>query len=87
MPRKAKDVPLPRYWKVEISRITGLRFCDRECGCGENSQLWFTPVPGDYDGTPDWIPGWMNGCGTDEIWEWLVENGKVPPKKKRKSRK
>lgn len=27
---------LPRYWKKVIARITGLRFCDRNCDCGAN---------------------------------------------------
>lgn len=39
-----RDNP-PRYWKVTIARLTGLNFCDRNCGCGENSQLWYFPTP------------------------------------------
>lgn len=66
---------LPRYWKRTIRRITRLNFCDRDCGCGENSQLWYFPTP-NSDGVPDWVPGWMNGVDSHEIWRWLVENGK-----------
>lgn len=73
---KAKKKPLPRYWKTTISRITGLRYCDRHCDCGENAQLWYTPVPGDGEAEP-LLPGWMNGVGTNDVWDWLVETGRV----------
>ena len=58
-----------------IAHITGLNFCGRDCGCGANSQLWFFPVGGGYP--KPWVPVWMNGAATEEIWEWLVESGKV----------
>ncbi len=67
---------LPRYWKTTIHRLTGLNFCDRNCGCGENNELWWFPGGGSST-VAEWIPGWMNGCDTEEIWRWLVENGKV----------
>jgi hypothetical protein len=69
---------LPRYWKVKIHEITGLNFCDRYCGCGENNQLWWFPVgTGSFCFTPEWLPAWMNGSSTESIWEWLVKNGKI----------
>lgn len=76
---------LPRYWKREIGSITGLNYCDRECGCGENNQLWWLPTP-DRSGIPDWVPGWMNGIDSFEIWRWLVANGKTPKKRIRNRR-
>jgi hypothetical protein len=80
---KLKEFPFPRYWKVEIGRITGLNFCDRTCGCGDNNELWWFPVCADVD---DWVPGWMNGADSHEIWDWLVEHDKVPKKRKRKKK-
>jgi hypothetical protein len=67
---------LPRNFKSQISNLTGLHFCDRNCGCGENNQLWWFPTPS-HAGVPDWVPGWMNGTDSHEIWRWLVQNGKV----------
>jgi hypothetical protein len=67
-PREQPDLDI-------IAELTGMTFCDEDCGCGENSQLWFTPTPCGW--VPDWLPGWMNGCDTDEIWNWLVENGRT----------
>jgi hypothetical protein len=72
---RTKSRLLPRYWKVTIGRLTGLNFCDRSCGCGENNGLWWFPTPGG-GGVPDWVPGWMNGGDTHEIWRWLVANGR-----------
>lgn len=69
-------IPLPRYWKTRINRITGLKFCDRDCGCGENNQLWWFPVQQGYS-PPAWVPGWMNGADSFEIWRWLVKNQKT----------
>lgn len=61
-----------------IAEATGLRFCDDDCDCGECSELWHFPVPGDNrDRVPSWVPGWMNAAGTEEIWRWLVEHGRV----------
>lgn len=74
MARKAKKVPLPNNWKRLISDITGLNFCDKQCGCGEANAHWWFPVCGQPE---DWVPGWMNGVGTDEVWDWLVENGRT----------
>lgn len=68
--------PLPRYWKVVISRLTGLNYCDRSCPCGENNMLWWFPTPS-HRGVPEWVPGWMNGVDTYEVWRWLVENGRA----------
>jgi hypothetical protein len=77
---KRKHKPLLRYWKVAISRLTGLNYCDRECGCGDNNQLWWFPCdPGSRHGVPQWVPGWMNGADTDSIWSWLVENDRDVP--------
>jgi hypothetical protein len=67
---------LPRYWKCSISAITGLNYCDEYCGCGENAQLWYFPTPGGGS-AEDWVPGWMNGVDSYEIWAWLVENGRA----------
>lgn len=78
------DVSLPRYWKREIAAITGLNYCDRDCGCGENNQLWWSSVPGST--SPDWVPGWMNGADGHTIWRWLVKHGKVPPRRARRRR-
>lgn len=61
---------------LTIARLTSLNFCDRSCGCGENNQLWWFPTP-DRTSVPIWVPVWMNGADTDEIWNWLVENGKI----------
>jgi hypothetical protein len=87
--RQAKRERLPRYWKKTIACITGLVFCDRDCGCGENNRLWWLPCTtgetrkedaapfrGDRvnDHEPAWVPGWMNGGDTHEIWKWLVKN-------------
>ncbi len=72
---------LPRYWKRMIAELTGLLYCDRDCYCGENNNLWW-----DHGGSEDWVPSWMNGGDTHEIWQWLVENGKVPAKTKQKKR-
>ena len=66
--------PLPRYWKVAIRSLTGLNYCDHSCGCGENNELWWFPVT-THDHEPSWVPGWMNGADTFEIWRWLVEEG------------
>lgn len=74
---KAKTKPLPRYWKKTIARLTGLHFCDRDCGCGDNNQLWWFPPGVMYRSVPKWVPGWMNGADTHEIWRWLVENKKT----------
>ena len=56
-----------------IADLTGLNFCDENCCCGENSQLWFFPAGGGpgQDEVPEWVPGWMHGSDTDEIWEWI----------------
>lgn len=77
-------IELPRYWKREIAAITGLNFCDRDCGCGEANGLWWFSTP--RSTSPEWVPGWMNGADSHEIWRWLVENGKVPRKRKRRGR-
>jgi hypothetical protein len=71
--------PRPPTREVQIATLTGLRFCDRECGCGENSQLWWFPASPSAcrSQCPSWVPGWMNGADTDEIWRWLVAAGKV----------
>lgn len=58
-----------------IARVTGLRYCGADCGCGEHNRLWWFPIP--PDGVKLWVPGWMNGGDTSEIWDWLVEHGKV----------
>ena len=73
------DIKLPRYWKKTIRELTGLQFCDKNCDCGEdkNNQLWWFP-PGQYAGRylPEWVPSWMNGADSYDIWRWLVENGR-----------
>src|SRR4051812_21425909 len=67
--RKVAD--LPRRWKHRIHELTGLNFCDRTCGCGENNRLWWFPVTAaGLRQMPDWVPGWMNGGETFEIWKW-----------------
>jgi hypothetical protein len=71
---KRKPPPLLRYWKVAIRRITGLHYCDRDCGCGEANGLWWWPTPR-FEGRPPWLPGWTNGADTASIWRWLAENG------------
>jgi hypothetical protein len=78
MMTKTKRRPnvLPRYWKATIHRLTGLNYCDRSCGCGEANGLWWFPTRS-AAGVPDWVPGWMNGADTHEIWRWLVKNGKA----------
>ena len=58
-----------------IARVTGLHFCGRRCGCGANNRLWWYPLGGGHE--KPWVPGWMNGAATEEIWEWLIEHGKV----------
>lgn len=70
--------PLPRYWKTTIHRLTGLNFCDRSCGCGDNNQLWWFPVHS-RDSLPDWLPGNLNGIDTESLWRWLVRNGHDKP--------
>jgi hypothetical protein len=78
MPKKKMPIkPLPRNWRMKISRITGLNFCDRNCDCGENSELWFYPPGLESRDMEDWVPCWMNGADTNDIWNWLVENGRV----------
>jgi hypothetical protein len=68
-------ITLPYNWKSKIHAITQLHFCDHQCPCGENNQLWwFPPSPLNC---PDWLPSWMNGADSFEIWQWLVQNGKV----------
>lgn len=66
---------IPRNFKSRIAKITGLNFCDRYCDCGENNQLFWSPVS--QGPLPEWVPDWMNGGDPDEIWRWLVENGKT----------
>lgn len=71
--------PLPRYWKAVIRRLTGMNFCDRNCGCGENSRLWWFPVgccTCRY-AVPKWLPCWMNGATTEDVWQWLVKHKKT----------
>jgi hypothetical protein len=58
--------------KELIHRITGLNFCGKKCGCGERNRLWWFPVCG--DDPPEWVPGWMNGVSTEEVWKWLKGN-------------
>ena len=60
--------------KQIIAEKLKLSFCDRDCGCGENNQLWWYEV-GRTD--LDKIPDWMNGVTTEEVWEWLIETGQV----------
>lgn len=67
------EVPLPRYWKKRIHEITGLNYCDRDCDCGENNQLWWVPVCGDP--LPEWVQE-FNGCDTFEIWNEIVAQGR-----------
>ena len=69
---------LPKNSKKRIHEITHLNFCDEDCDCGENNQLWWVPVTAsERRCMPEWVPGWMNGVDTDEIWQWLVQNGKA----------
>lgn len=83
----AKQVEPPRYWKVAIRRLTGLNYCDRDCDCGENNELWWFPVTtSGREAMPAWVPGWMNGADTFSIWRWLVEKGHAQPAQKRKRR-
>lgn len=58
-----------------IHRATNLNLCDADCGCGENNGLWWYPVCG--DDPPAWVPDWMNGADTHEVWQWLAKN--APP--------
>jgi hypothetical protein len=81
MTKTSPEILLPRYWKRDIRRITGLIFCDRDCGCGEANGLWWFPTPSGR-GVPEWVPGWMNGVDSYEIWRWLVENDRVPPRRR-----
>lgn len=74
------EVDLPRCWKHRINRITGLVFCDKKCGCGESNELWWFPSCGNEP--RKWIPSWMNGADSHDVWRWLVENGKVGLRKK-----
>ena len=69
------SIMLPRNWKSLIRRVTGMHYCDRNCGCGENNRLWWFPVGG--GAVPSWMPDWMNGGDTHEIWKWLVKHRKV----------
>jgi hypothetical protein len=49
--------------KLEIAKITGLVYCGRDCGCGENSRLWYTQTP---SGTPEeWLCA--NGWTTQDV--------------------
>lgn len=65
-----------------IEKVTGLCFCDRECGCGENNQLWWFPPPlWSACMFPAWLPGRMNEAEIRSVWRWLVEHGKVPRRK------
>lgn len=74
--KRKKKLPLPRYWKAQIRKLTGLEFCDANCNCDEpNKQLWYWPPGLMSRGLPKWLPGWTNGVDTDELWDWLVENG------------
>jgi hypothetical protein len=74
-------VDRPRTFKAQIKAIAGLTICDRDCGCGErNGLVWTTGI-----GKPDWIPGWMNGATPEEVWDALVEMGRIKPRRLRLS--
>jgi len=84
-PSVTATTKLPHFWKRDIAAITGLNFCDRSCPCGEANELWWTSTPGST--SPDWLPGWMNGVDSYEIWQWLIENGRVPGPKRKRARR
>jgi hypothetical protein len=58
----------------EIEELTGLVFCDENCPCGNNDQL-FKTVPG--NDVPDWLPDWMNCAEPESVGKWLIDNGKL----------
>lgn len=64
---------------VKIAELTGLNFCDEDCDCGENNQLWWFPTGGAGKAEPI-AEGWMNGATSEDIWEWLKKNGHVKAK-------
>lgn len=69
---------LPNNWKERIHEVTHLNFCDEACNCGENNQLWWFPVTAsERRAMPRWVPSWMNGGDTHEIWRWLDQNNKL----------
>jgi hypothetical protein len=69
MPKNVEDI---------IYDLTGLNFCGEDCGCGENSQLWYFPPGQMSERIAAWVPRSFNGVDTQEIWQWLVENKRVP---------
>ena len=61
---------LSRKTITKTEEVTGLRYCDKNCPCGENSHLMLWPAGYDW---PDWLPGWMNGVSPDDVYSWLME--------------
>ena len=57
-----------------IAEITGLNYCGENCGCGDNSGLFFEDT---QDEPHEWLPDWMNGSAPEDVWEWLVESGRL----------
>ncbi len=72
-----KTAKRPRNYRQIIRQLTGLHLCDRYCGCGGNAGHFYFPPGVDRRSVPPWVPGWMNAVDGDEIWSWLVSNGKL----------
>ena len=76
MSTKVKDIPLPRNWRDVIARLTNMHYCDKQCGCSENSKLWYFPTGTASLKVPHWLPGKMNGIDTHSLWRWLVQHNR-----------
>lgn len=62
---------LSRKTITKIEDVTGLRYCDRNCPCGDNNHLMWWPANG--PDRPEWLPGWMNGVDSSDVYNWLMQ--------------
>ncbi|MGG6267095.1 hypothetical protein ACQ4M3_13090 [Leptolyngbya sp. AN03gr2] len=70
-PKKHKGTEKQQMPSIEeICSVTGLVFCDENCGCGENSHLFFTPV---CEKLQSFVPD-LNGIDYSEVAEWFLKN-------------
>lgn len=54
----------------QLAEALGMHYCDRDCPCGGDSQLLYTPMCGK---APEWLPGWANGCDPESIYNWAMK--------------
>lgn len=57
-----------------ICELTGLEYCDSDCGChdgDEDPEQFVFPCGGGRE-AEEWVPDWMNCAPLDEVDAWLV---------------